>query len=289
MSILPNSPKHTPPAKKRHHQRRMPLLILGGLIALFGTMWMLDSDPPLSPDECQSAYEGKLKEEVAIIIDASDAVANKFSQTLWGSHLRPSLGNLPTYTRVRLYSLDTNPATPSENGGPTFFCAVPPWRWYLHLNHNKGPWIDAIDSFRDSVQERTYSLLETDPSDSSPLLERLSMFAADAFSSPVSEDFKRELWIISDMLQHSEDCSFYGITDCVDGKALVKDPDFPAKWKSDLSGVAVKVLLVPRASEELANVHEQIKYPQDREAFWRTVFIDGCGAESVDWQSLYDT
>lgn len=227
--------------------------------------------------------EDKLAGEVAVLIDASDSINVKFQTTV---RLDTLLKALPAAVRVQFYSIEHGPESNQDIGSLATFCTMAPWKRYRHLFDTK----DRVDRHIDKYLEAIDSLLNVGEATSTPLLERLSEISADAFmgrNSASDREATKDLWIVSDMLQHSESCSFYGNPPCVNADSLIQHPDFPARWKmASLSNVDVKVFHVPRVSADMGNIHPSIRDPGDLEEFWRKMFEKGSEAKSFEWHSV---
>ena len=131
------------------------------------------------------------------------------------------------------------------------------------------------EEFLGPLDEHLAELLAGPGALASPILKTVQAMAVDAFQPP---DFRlpRQLIIVSDMVQHSEDWSFF--RDPLDFSALAGHPDYPTMGV-DLDGVNVSVFFLARRG-----MAGRIQAGPIRE-FWDEYFLDQ-GARQPQWNNV---
>lgn len=263
MRPIRKSKKPVPGKPKRRHLLKFAALGAVIVLLVLGPRWLKRcKEPPVNANATG---------EVALLVDASDSIPYPFISELTDS-LDSWLRNLPNRTHVSLDTIDRDSVShqPHEN---LVFCTPGPWKWHSWIYSNE----EDLETFVTDVLGSVEAELRGKAANSTPLLERLSEVSRNAYGS---RNDRRELWIISDMLQHSEHCSFYGDSECIDPEWVLNHPNFNVWWRSRLSGVNVKILMIPR--ESWGNDESTLK------RFWETYLYDdrNGGAASVEWSDV---
>ncbi len=264
MEPYPGRKSNTVEAKPRHILKFVLLGVIIALLFLAGRLFC--------KEKCKEPLEANnMTGKLALLVDATDEIPSKYLHSL-ESYLEELLRELPNPTYVRIYTIDSDPDSCK--------CAPGPWRkWVSWICGDKRD----LDKFVADVIDSTKAKLRGEPADSTPLLERLSKVSRAEFSNSENSKRRNELWIISDMLQLSDKCSFYGDSECIDPEWVLDHEDFEVEWESKLSGVKVKIFRIPRGG----GPPNGIPKPEELMHFWETFVRDARnGAESVEWFDL---
>ena len=159
---------------------------------------------PLGNDLCPE-NESKLTDRIAVIIDPTDVLNTRQSRDAVSEVLR-LIESAPEYTGISLYDVRFS----SE---PSFHVCKP-------RHHNSIGFIERLyvnrdfverdykEKFHDPLLNKLDSLLTGAGSDQSPIIKTLQDISVDAFGS-ISDELSRQVIIVSDMVQHSDDWSFF--------------------------------------------------------------------------------
>ena len=261
------SPKKPKSAKKR-------LIGWGVAVAVLVALVLLLREPDPDPDTFCPESDEILAGEVVVAVDASDAIEASDRDYVI-RQIRQRLVDIPPLVRIQTFPVSAE--TIQDRGGSPEFCSVPEFKWYHHLYRTKG----EREEFLEGVENTIRDALQSREADNSPLLERMRTIARPVLGLEMMDSYK-ELWIVSDMLQHSDKCSFYGSSDCVEPEAIFSHEDYESSFEIPLSGVTVRVFFIARPSEAAENAHRSLRSSAALKDLWQAVFSH-MGAKGFEW------
>ena len=244
------------------------VLVLGFFIVL-GQM----NRPQTDADGCPR--DDRFAAQVAVLLDPSDALSSVQHRSAL-PRLLEVLEEVPETAEVRVYAA----ASIGRDGdaGAELRVCVPPHPDSIGtiegLRRNR---VIAArqygEQFIQPLRQRLGELLDA-PSDTvSPIVEAIQAAAVDAFQ-PRNADIPRAFIVVSDMVQHSSDLSFF--RDAPDFGPFAGRPDY-ATLRVDLSGVQVEVFLLARRG---AAGRLQAGRLQE---FWEDYFLDQGAGSRPSW------
>ncbi len=213
--------------------------------------------------------------QVAVLLDPSDALSSVQHRSAL-PQLLEALEEVPETAEVRVYAA----ASIGRDGdaGAELRVCVPPHPDSIGTLEglSKNRVIAARqyeEQFIQPLRQRLGELLDA-PSDTvSPIVEAIQAAAVDAFQ-PRNADIPRAFIVVSDMVQHSSDLSFF--RDAPDFGPFAGRPDY-ATLRVDLSGVQVEVFLLARRG---AAGRLQAGRMQE---FWEDYFLDQGAGSRPSW------
>ncbi len=224
-------------------------------------------DDDLCPDKRH------LTGQIAIVLDPSDSL-HYTQRAAARDRILHFMESVPQYTDIKLYALLENER---ERSNVEFRVCVP------GDPDDTNPWIENPEierrrykeKFRDPLDQHLEELLGGSGALASPILKTIQDVAVDAFP-PTDPPLPRQLILVSDMVQHSSDMSFFeGSLDFLD---LINNPNYPT-MQVDLEGVEVTIFFLRRRG--LAG-RIQARPIQE---FWDEYFLDQ-GARQPSWNRV---
>ena len=232
----------------------------------------LSAPPDLDAAFCPE-NQSDLAGQIAVALDPSDSLHYTQQADARARVLR-ELEAVPEYTEIRLYRLSRDERQPARMEfricTPTHPDRVTRWGGNPDIARRR-----YEEEFLGPLDEHLAELLAGSGALASPILKTVQDMAVDAFQPP---DFRlpRQLIIVSDMVQHSEDWSFF--RDPLDFSALAEHPDYPTMGV-DLDGVNVSVFFLARRG-----MAGRIQAGPIRE-FWDEYFLDR-GTRPPQWNRV---
>ena len=245
------------------------VLILCGFF-VFGQL----SQPQAGADHCP--LDGQFAAHVAVLVDPSDALTAVQQRSALG-RLIESLDRVPERAEIRIYSV----ARIGRDGraGADLRLCVPPHPdsigWLagrLWGNYR----LNAMNYDRDFIEPLRLVLGEllAAPSDSvSPIVEAIQAASVDAFPQ-ASTTVSRELIVVSDMVQHTIDLSFF--REAPDFGVFGGSPVY-ATLRVDLAGVTARIFLLARRGMPGRLQGDRLQ------EFWDDYFIDSGTSGEPQW------
>lgn len=224
---------------------RLGLLIIAGVvIACLGIgIWVgLQSQKP-KPSGDMGCLNGQAGNVVAVLVDKSDSFTEAQQdevRRLFGKIVEGLQENdlLSIYILSDERAMEAKPAfamcAPKRDGNP--------------LYENRKRIKQAFDKgFGNRLNSIIEGSIQSQSVESSPLLEMVQRISRSSYFEPQPER-KRDLYVLSDMMQHTKGFSFYsqkvsleGLTATDYGKSLLAD--------TSLSGTTVQLIIIPRPGE----------------------------------------
>ncbi len=215
-------------------------------------------NPDLDLDGCPnaSAYAG----QIAILADPSDSLTNV--QQSVTPRILDLIEEAEEATEIRVYTL----ARAGRGDTTSVFRACVPRHPDDVSQMTGNPRIAArrYDDFQASLGASLSAVLSARGDSVSPLAEGIQAAVVNAFQ-PRGATMTRQLFIVSDMLQHSSLVSFYRAAP--EFGSLARRPEY-GTLRVDMSGVAVTVFLLARSGQA-----GRIQLDSMRQ-FWEDYFLD---------------
>lgn len=247
------------------------VLILGGLV-FFGQL----NQPETGPDHCP--LDGQFPIQVAVLLDPSDALT-AVQQRSALPRLIEALSQVPERAEIRIYSIAR--IGRDGNAGADLRLCVPPHP--ESIGQLEGLWrnrrIAARNYDRDFTEPlrlRVGDLLAAPDDSVSPIVEAIQAASVDAFR-PGKPTIPRELIVVSDMVQHSRDLSFF--REAPDFGVFGGSPVYET-LRVDLDDVTTTVFLLARRG-----MPGRLQAGRLRE-FWNDYFIDSGTDGEPRWISV---
>ena len=124
------------------------------------------------------------------------------------------------------------------------------------------------ERYRAPLERVFRDLLDRLQAPETPLMENVQAIAVTQFSSRRYDGLSKRLVLVTDLLQHSDNLSFYG--GLPDYASFARSPGADA-LRTDLDGVEAEILLVQR------EIHESLGGPRRVIAFWERWVADQGG------------
>lgn len=260
-------------AEKKKTRRAWAVIVPSALIlcalVVFGQM----NRPQTGPDHCP--LDDRFAAQVAVLVDPSDALT-AVQQRSSLPRLLEALDQVPERAEIRIYSV-ARIGRDGDAGADLRLC-VPPHP--ESIGKLEGLWknrrIAARNydrDFTEPLRARLDELLGA-PSDSvSPIVEAIQAASVDAFR-PGDATIPRELIVVSDMVQHSSDLSFFRAAP--DFGAFGGNPVY-ATLRVDLGGVEPTIFLLARRGTAGRLQAGRLQ------AFWDDYFIDSGADGEPRW------
>ena len=269
-------PKRT--SKKRKKDDRWGKLVIFLAVVIFivcAVLVSLSAPPALDAELCPE-NASDLTGQIAVALDPSDSL-HYTQQVSARTQVLREIKTAPEYTEIRLYELSRDERQPARMEFRICAPAHPDQiGWFEGLRKNRDIARRRYEKdFIAPLEQRLQGLLAGSGSMTSPILKTVQDMAVDAFQPPDSR-LSRQLILVSDMVQHSEDWSFF--RDPVDFTVLAGHPDYPTMGV-DLDGMNVSVFFLARRG-----MAGRIQAGPIRE-FWDEYFLDQ-GARQPQWYSV---
>jgi hypothetical protein len=211
----------------------------------------------------------------AVMIDLTDPL-NPVQGAAMRNALMKVRDSVPKFGRLEIYPLAS---TASSAIKPVFAACSPGKGSDVSSRLYGNPELmDRIwrRSFGDKIDEIIKQLRQLPPGDSSPILEGIQSVTVTAFGAPIARDAsEKQLVLISDMIQHNGDYSFYEGAPAF--SAFRKEPYY-LRIKPDLRQAEADVFLIVRETRK--NVQQPPLY-----AFW-VEFFEETNGNLRDWEPL---
>ena len=268
-------PKRTSRKKEKDLRGIIAIISVILLIIVYAVYASLSAPPALDDALCPE-NERDLAGQIAVAIDPSDSLHYTQQADARAKVLR-LLEAADEYTEIQLYELSRDERQP----------ALMVFRICTTARPDQIGWFEGLRKNREIARRRYEEefigplglhldeLLSGPGSMASPILKTVQDMAVDAFQSTDSR-LPRRLVIVSDMVQHSEDMSFF--RDPVDFMVLAGHPDYPT-MRVDLDGVNVCVFFLARRG--MAGRIQATPIQK----FWDEYFLDQ-GARSPKWNRI---
>ena len=204
----------------------------------------------------------------AIIIDATDSLT-LVQRTDLANQIERRIAEVPRFGVLEIYAV-----SPVED--------EPPQPIFRKCNPGRGGEVSSLtanpamverdwrEGFQGPLEAVLGRMLSPGEADTSPILDSIQWVAVNSLAPPDRSGLARRLVLVSDLLQHSSELSFYG--GVVDFAAF-KDTPYYRKARAPLQGVAVDVLMVRRITRRGVQ-------GQKLNRFWKEYF-DAQGAMSL--------
>ena len=250
----------------RRRQERRKNLIGGVMIAVSALVlagfliWGQMSDRA-GLDRANCPEDGRYAAQIAILVDPSDSLTT-VQRSVVSRILETIEFDAPETAEIRLYPLSRagrgDATSVLRTCVPAHPDGVSPFTGNPQIAARK------YEEFATSLRRGLSALLNAREDHVSPLLEGIQVAAVNAFQ-PRRSNMRRQLLIVSDMLQNSPTMSFY--REAADFGSLLRNPDY-GTLRVDLSGVEVSVFLLARGGEA-----GRIQAGTMRQ-FWADYFLD---------------
>ena len=264
--------------KKKKDQRGIIMLIsIGAMLIVYLVYGYFSAPPNLDDMLCPENTTDYLTGQIAIVLDSSDSL-DYTQRTDARARVLRQLEAAPEYTEIQLYELSRDERQPARM---EFRVCAPE-------NPNKINWFDRLrknrriakqqyeEEFIEPLESHLDELLAGPDALASPILKTIQDVAVDAFQPPDSR-LPRQLILVSDMVQHSADMSFF--EDPIDFRLLGQSPDYPT-MQVDLEGVDITIFLLSRRG-----IAGQIQASRPIRKFWDEYFLDQ-GARQPQWKRV---
>ncbi len=268
--------KRTTKKKQKDRRGRIAIIIVVGLFIIYAVYESVSAPPALDTKTLCPENASDLTGQIAVALDPSDSL-HYTQQVSARTRVLRALETAPEYTEIRLYQLSWDERQPARMEFRICAPAHPDQiGWFEGLSKNRDIARRRYEEdFIAPLDQRLQGLLAGAGSMTSPILKTVQDVAVDAFQPPDSR-LSQQLILVSDMVQHSEDMSFF--RDPVDFMTLAGHPDYPT-MRVDLDGVNVSVFFLARRG-----MAGRIQAGPIRE-FWDEYFLDQ-GARQPQWNSV---
>lgn len=234
---------------RRQGKHALGAILIGFSAAVIATALILTSLDSSSPPPNQTV----------VLIDVTDTLSAQ-ERTSLKNKISILFSSSPN-TTFSLYEIVDDPAEPpspvtNETSPPKTVADVNPLA--EHRSDIEDDWKASTSSLMAGIDQAT----QGKPSQRSPLLESVQWVALKELNAPQAISVPRKLIIVSDLLQHTEEFSFYkGIPDF---PLLKTNPNY-GKLKTNLVGVEVEIWVLRNHTEnasELADLWRHIVFDQ---------------------------
>ena len=255
------------PIQKSPSKRTDPWFVVLGVLSVLALIslfiWGQREGPQFDSDRCPRNVAPTA--QVVVLLDPSDSLSSVQKQSVV-SRLLEDLENVPEQTEIRVYTVAR--AGRRELVPEVRTCMPPHPDSVGTLESLKTNRVimerEYAEGFRIPLEQRLQTLLDV-PSDTvSLIVEAVQASVVDAFQ-PRNASILRRVLIVSDMVQHSPDLSFFRQTP--DFGAFARNPNY-GTLRVDLSSVEVTVFLLARRGIAGRVQAGQLK------VFWEDYFLD---------------
>lgn len=257
------------------------LILIAGAIAVLAMILVIGLRPSVElGDDLCPVDEKKMTDRIAIIIDPTDTLNTRQSSDAVSEVLR-LIESAPQFAEISLHEVHSSDNTsfrickPAHHDSIGFFEQL-----YVNQDFVER---DYTENFKDPLLVKLEDLLTETGSSESPIIRTIQTISIDAFGS-FNGVGQRQVIIVSDMVQHSDDWSFF--RDPLDFDALSRHQNYRTMksrhlGKENNQGKAIiTVLLLARRGQ--AGFIQQKNNFMD---FWKEYFIDQ-GAENLSWEYI---
>ena len=250
-------------SRRRREKQKQTVGVTVGVIAGAALLILLALGergvPELDSDGCPA--EEAPAEQIVVLLDPSDALSPVQHRSAL-PRLIEALEPAPEAAEIRIYTVAN---AGRRVTGPSFRTCKP-----THpddensMTGNPDLAADAYDAWFTTLERRMRDMVSVPGDTASPIVEAIQFAAVDAFL-PRAAAIPRRLLIISDMVQHSADLSFF--RDRVDFGSFSRNSAY-GTLRVDLTRVRVDAFLLARRGEA-----GQIQAGTLR-TFWEDYFLD---------------
>jgi hypothetical protein len=247
------------------------LALLGGGVGVY--VWATATRPLVRDQATFCPLEG-WKAVTVMLLDTSDPLPKATKEEVT-KRLTDIADDLPEYTLLEVRILDPEFAAgrlafslcnPGDGRGLNEFTGNP--------SLAKRRWRER---FREPLDQALDSGLQSQRSDTSPILSTLQGIAIERFTGKVAGQIPKSLVIVSDMIEHGKDYSQY--RGDLSYQRFKTTPAY-VKFRTDLNGAAVQILYVQRLTarpiDRGAHIRFWIDWVQDnRGQFSRAITLQG--------------
>ena len=265
-----------PDSNKRLDRKGLILIIcaVSVLVVILVVEWLL-RPVPVGDDLCPE-NDSEQADRIAVIIDPTDVLNIRQSRDAISEVFR-LIESTPEYAGISLYDVRFSSEPSFHVCKPRHHDSIGPIE-SLYINKNVAERV-YTEKFHDPLLNKLDSLLTGAGSDQSPIIKTLQDISVDAFGS-VSDELPRQVFIVSDMVQHSDDWSFF--RDPLDFKALAGHQNYRTMKAHDLGRAKVTILLLARRGQS-----GLIQNSNGFMNFWNEYFIDqGVDNDSPIWTDI---
>lgn len=240
--------------KRRDGRVFAPIVALLGIIGLAATMvgtyaFVYKTSTAIAVDEHTLCPKAGPVAHLAIIVDTTDPLSPTQLEAA-RQQIDFKIANAAVKTRISFSTVDPDQSTRQA----TFFsmCKPPSGEDASILTQNPRMIEERFQAeFAKPVQDAMKVLMGVPESDSSPIMESTQEFATRIPGFTVT-DVPRELLIMSDLVQHSDNFSFYRGDDW----ERFSKGGGPARFGNSFEGASVTVLRIPRLSESASIIDD---------------------------------
>ena len=255
--------------KRRERNRAIIGATMGAVslvVLLALVIWGQRGEDRLDPDGCPA--DGPAAMQVAVVLDPSDTLSVVQRQSAI-SRLMGTLEGLPRGAEVRVYTVA---GAGRERGGADLRTCKPAHPDEVSaVTGNPALATEAYEAWREVIELRVGEALHEASEPESPIVEAIQFASVTTFQ-PRDAVMDRRLLIVSDMVQHSSDISFF--RNQPDFGAFSRNPSY-GTLRVDLARVGVTVFLLARRGEA-----GRIQAGNLR-TFWEDYFLDQGAAASA--------
>jgi len=262
-------------SRKERQRRNEIKSIAGGILivvalGILGYLIFQGQGPPVPLDSENCPTDQAYAAQIAVLLDPSDVLTSVQIRSVRSRLLTVIENEAPAMTEIRIYMVRR--AGRGEMSGVFRVCKPVHPDSVSSLTGNPTFAADRYGKFRGPLETNLEQQLKA-PSDSiSPILKAIQAAVVSAFQ-PREASIPRKLFIVSDMIQNSDNMSFYH--DPVDFPGFMGDPNY-GTLRVDLEGVNVVLFRLARRGE--AGGIQGSRFQR----FWEDYFRDQ-GAGQIEW------
>ena len=239
------------------------MAVVGGALLL--TLVVLGQDRNVPKDDDQCFVGAQPAAQAVVLLDPSDELS-RVQQLSAAPRVIEALERLPESAEIRMYTV----ARAGRGDAASEFRICKP-RDPAGIGGLESLWVNRDlagrryrEEFLAPVEETLRTLLGAAGDSASPIVEAIQTASVDAFH-PRGVAIERHLLVVSDMVQHSADLSFF--REMPDFGAFAGAPAYPT-LRADLDGAEATVFLLARRNRAGRIQGARL------EAFWEEYFVD---------------
>jgi hypothetical protein len=237
---------------------------LAGLAAIAAVVWFNLAYPPVEVDKQTLCPKAGPVSTTVVLIDVSDPLPPVAQEDV-KNEITDAVKNVPKFGLLELRLLD-----PKINGGQLLFSRCNPGDGRNLSEIIANPAMERRkfeEGFATPLQNLLGSAIQSDPAQSSPLMEAIQWIAVKTFAAPGRTNEKSRLILVSDMIQHSDKYSLYKGDAAFD--RFRRSPSYEV-LRTDLNEAETTVFFIHRESFATSD--------SDLIAFWEQWFRDNNGS-----------
>src|ERR1700729_3738445 len=245
------------------------LLLLLAIVSGAALAWFYFSAAPRPVLDAQSLCPVTGPQGVTVVlVDTSDDLPETTRREVLGQ-LDDMITTLPPFYRLGIRVLDIagvrsrslfSKCNPGDGAGVS--------EWADNPRIARLRW---IDDFRKPAAEAVKNSISSAKANSSPIMAAIQEMAVDQFSSAASENARKTLYIISDMIEYTRDYSQYPRAGDLSFQRYKQSPAY-LKFRTDLHGATVILRYVTRQTG-----NQQIVDSTNNMEFWESWIEDNRG------------